>query len=474
MVMFNIIASKVQKRKESMMLFSFYDKRINRLETPEGVLTLSSLFFPFFIEMVLINMIGTVNTLALSRYSDNAVAAVGAASQLMGMIFTFYGVVSSGASIVISQNLGAKNKEKAANAAVVSVLFSATLSILLGTLLSLFAPSILAAMQLKDDLLAQAITYFRICIFFSFFQAINSAFSGILRSYGRPKVAVKVSIFMNIINAVLNYIIVFRPFETPLAGVKGIAISAVISQASGLILMTILFFRASLNIHFSKNIFLHLDIISKILKIGVPGGLTTLSYSLSQVVSTSIIATLGATAVTSKIYLENIFFYVYVVGLALGQSTSILISRLAGAREFDHAYRLNKQNLKITVCCNIILSFCIYLLGGYIIQIFTSNPEIIRIAKGIMLIDLFVEIGRGFNHIEGGSLRGAGDVVVPMVISVTSCWTMSILFSYVLGVKLGLGLYGCWIAFAMDELFRGTFFYLRWRSRKWTTKSVVN
>jgi Na+-driven multidrug efflux pump len=95
-------------------------------------------------------------------------------------------------------------------------------------------------------------------------------------------------------------------------------------------------------------------------------------------------------------------------------------------------------------------------------------------AKGIMLIDIFVEIGRGFNHIEGNSLRGAGDVVFPMMISVTSCWIMSILFSYILGIKFGLGLYGCWIAFAMDEIFRGTFFFLRWRSQKWTTKSVAN
>lgn len=93
-----------------MSLFS-YDKSLNKMETPGGVITLTSLFLPFFIEMILTNSMGTINTLALSRYSDRSVAAVGAAAQLMSMIFTFYGVVSAGASIVISQNLGAgKNK----------------------------------------------------------------------------------------------------------------------------------------------------------------------------------------------------------------------------------------------------------------------------------------------------------------------------------------------------------------------------
>ena len=455
------------------MKYFTFNKNLNRIETPEGVLTLSSLFFPFFIEMILANMMGTVNTVALSHYSDNAVAAVGAASQLMGMIFTLYGVVSTGAAIVISQNLGARCKEKAADAAVISVLFSGTFSIILGTLLAIFAHPILSILQLPEELLTQADTYFRICISFSFFQALNSAFSGILRSYGRPRTAVKVSLFMNIVNAILNIIVVFRPFETPLSGVKGIAITCVISQALGLLLMILLFLHASLGIRIRKNSFKQLDIISKILHIGIPGGISNVSYSLSQVVSTAIIATLGATEVSAKIYLGNIFFYVYVLGLALGQATAIMISRLTGAHEFDRAYELNKQNLKITICCNILFSFCIYLFGGHLIQIFTDNEEIISIAKQIMLIDLFVEIGRGFNHIEDSSLKGTGDVIFPMLISITSCWIMSILFSYILGIKLGLGLKGCWIAFAMDELFRGTLFYLRWRSRKWTTKSLV-
>lgn len=456
------------------MKFFKFDRSLNRLETPDGVLTLSTLFFPFFIELVLINLMGTVNTVALSRYSGDAVAGVGAATQLMQMFYMFYNVISSGAAIVISQNLGAGNKENAANAAVVSLLFSTTLSFILGILLALLAQPILMTMQLEAELLTYAVTYFRICISFSFLQAIISAFSAILRSYGRPRVAVKVTLLMNVVNVILNYIVIFRPFETPLNGVSGIAISAVISRAIGLIVMIVLFLQFSIGIHFSKDALKHLDIILKVLKIGVPGGITSLSYSLSQVVSTGIIATVGATAVTTKIYLDNIFFYVFVLGLALGQASSIMISRLVGAREFEHAYRLNKQNLKITILCNIIFSFIIYQLGDYIIRIFTSDPEIIQMAKGIMLIDIMVEIGRGFNHIEGNSLRGAGDVVYPMIISLSSCWIMSILFSYILGVRFELGLLGCWIAFAMDETFRATSFFLRWRSRKWTTKSVVD
>lgn len=455
------------------MTLHFFNKSINRIDTSEGTITMHSLFIPYFIEMLLMNLIGTINTIFLSSFSDQSVAAVGAASQLIGMILTFYGVVSSGASIVISQNLGAGNRDLASDTAIISVIFSGTISFIIGMGLSFFAYPILSMMNLEDAVLRQAVDYFKICISFSFIQAVTSALSAVLRSYGLPKVAVKVSILVNMINALFCYIVVFRPFETPFHGPQGIAIGSVISQCIGLSVMIILFLRSSLGIQLSKNILKLMPIILKTLRVGIPGGITSLSYSLSQVVSTAIIATIGTTAITTKIYLENIFFYVYVLGLALGLSTSIMIGRLVGAQKYEHAYQLNKQNLKITLLCNFLLSLTIFLFGGYIIRIFTDNPEIIRMARIIMLIDLFVEIGRGFNHIEANSLRGAGDVFVPMIISVTSCWTISILFSYLFGIKLGFGLYGCWIAFAMDELFRGIIYFLRWYSRRWTKMNIL-
>jgi putative MATE family efflux protein len=423
--------------------------------------------------MVLTNSMGTINTLALSRYSDNSVASVGAAAQLLLMIFTFYGVVSAGASIVISQNLGAGKIKTAVDASIISIFFSASMSILLGGILSLNARPILTLMNLKDHLLEDAVTYFRICVSFSFFQAIFTSLSSVFRSYGKPRTAVKISLLMSFTNAVLNSIIVFRPFPFPLQGVWGIAISSVLSQAMGMCLLLYFFKKASFGIHLEKGTLKHLSLVGKIFSIGIPGGISNLSYSLSQVISTSIVATLGATAVSTKIYLDNIFFYVGVLGLALGQATSIMISRLSGAHMFEQAFKLNRQNLKITIFCNVTLSFLIFIFGKHLIGIFTDNPEIIKIARTIMIIDLFVEIGRGFNHIENNSLRGSGDVFYPMLISITSCWIMSISFSYILGIKLGFGLMGCWIAFAMDELFRGMLFYRRWRSGKWKGKVLI-
>ena len=272
--------------------------------------------------------------------------------------------------------------------------------------------------------------------------------------------------------AICDYIVIFRPFETPLSGVKGIAICYAFCEFLAMATMIILLIKIPLGLELQKKNLSTLKNIGKILSVGVPSGISSVSYSLSQVVSTAIMAILGMASISAKIYVSNIVFYVYVFGMTLGISTSLLIGWLAGAGKYEQAYRLNIQNLKITITTNILLSGVIYLLAEPLLGLFTKDPAIIAMGKSIMLIDIFVEIGRGFNHVEENSLRGAGDVMYPMVISIASCWIMSILFSYILGIKLGLGLMGCWIAFAMDEAFRGFLYFLRWRSRKWTTKTI--
>ncbi len=457
-----------------MSKFFSYDKSLSTVETPQGTLSLSKIFFPLLIEMLLLNTMGTINTLMLSHYSDDAVAAVGAATQLLGMILTFYTVISTGASIVINHNLGAGNQKSASDAAFASIVSCGIISLIMGTCLSMAARPILGLMHLEPHVLDYAVTYFQIAMQFSFFQAITSSISGIFRSYGKPKVSVTVSISMNAFVALLDYLIIFRPIELPLKGVSGIAIAYVLSEAFGLIMILCFLWKIPLGLGFHNKNWKTLTVVRDILRVGIPGGISSISYNLSQVVSTSIIAILGTAAISTKIYVSNIVFYVYVFGMTLGISASLLIGWMVGAGKYEQAYRLNLQSLKITISANITLSILIFLLAEPLLSCFTSDPAIISMGKTLMFIDIFVEIGRGFNHIEENSLRGAGDVIYPMIVSLISCWTMSILFSYLLGIRFSLGLAGCWIAFGMDEFFRGIAYFLRWHSRKWTTKTVTH
>lgn len=454
------------------MLFS-YDKTLGTVETSQGTMTLTKVFIPFFLEMFLMNFMQTVNTFMLSYFSDNAVAAVGAAGQFSSMIYTFYSVIGTGVSIVLCHHLGAGKKEQTSEAVFSALVFGAALSAVISILMSIFARPCMTLLNIKGDVLDDAAKYFSICMQFSFLPALFVIISSIFKSYGFPQISVGISLGMNILNAALNYLVIFQPFPFFLKGVSGIAWCSNISRGVALICIIICLFRLPLQLDFHKMRPKSLLKIKEILRVGLPGGISSLSYNVSQTVTTSVIALVGVSAISTKIYVSNLVFYVYVLGLSLGMSTSLLIGWLCGAKKYDQAYKLNLQNLKVTILLNATLSILLFLFGRPLLSLFTKDPDILKVGCALLFWDIFVEIFRGFNHIEENSLRGAGDVVFPMIVSICSCWAISVLFSYILGVKLGLGLTGCWIAFAMDEAFRGINYFFRWKSKKWMKKTVV-
>ena len=377
-----------------------YDASLGRIATPQGELSLRKLFLPLFLESFLLNLMGTVNTYVLSFHADASVAAVGSANQLIGLSLTLFSVVSAGASVVISQNLGAKEKRAASDAACFTLLFVGGFSLLLGVGLSFCGKALLRMMKLEGAFLEEAAAYFNIIIRYSFFPAMLTAFSAVFKSCGRPKVSVCVTLGMNALNGLLNYLVIFQPFPIPLEGTRGIALCNVACKFLGFLTMGILLLRAKLGLDLNP---LHRHdprMLLRVLRVGIPGGVSNVSYSLSQVLTTSIIVRLGVAAVSTKIYVSNIVFYVYMFGAALGSSAAILIGWLVGAGKTEQAYRLNMQSLRLAVTMNAVLSLCVFFLGGHLLGLFTADAEIIRIGRRLLAADIAVEVFRAVNHVE--------------------------------------------------------------------------
>lgn len=443
-------------------------------ENRQGDFRLAALFLPFLAENILKNSMSTVNVFILGHYSDNAVASVGVASQVINMMVMFFTLISTGATVVISQNLGAKNKRRAADAGMVAIVATSIVGSVLAVLFCINAKWILQALQLEEGLMEDALTYFRIASLSCMTQAPLAAMAAICYSNGRARMSMITMLVMNILNAAGNYLVIFRPFEIPFHGVQGVACMRAASEAAALLLMIIFISKMNLGLDIRRLRPFPTDILKDILKIGIPGGIQSMSYNLSQIVTTAILAVLGAAAISAKIYVQNINIFVFVAGQSLGQATAILIGRYVGAEEWEKAYKLNVRVLKIVLILNGTLGALMVLLRYPLVGLFTESQEILNLAASVILIDFVVEIFRGVNHTEQFSLQAAGDVKFPMALGIISCWCISILFSYILGIRLNMGLYGCWIAFAMDEMFRGCILIKRWRSRKWVGKGVIN
>lgn len=170
-------------------------------------------------------MLGAVDTFMLSRHSDNSVAAVGVVNQLMNLIFLLFEVISLGTSILCSQYIGAGRRDKVIQVVGISLIFNLISGLLLSLGLYFFAEDLLLMMGLRPDLMSEGLPYMRIVGGFAFLQALSLTLSAALRSADKAKYPMYVSIVVNILNIIGNYMLIFGKFGMPALGTQGAAIS---------------------------------------------------------------------------------------------------------------------------------------------------------------------------------------------------------------------------------------------------------
>ena len=199
----------------------------------------------------------------------------------------------------------------------------------------------------------------------------------------------------------------------------------------------------------------------------------TLSYTMAQAFTTGFAASLGETVVNAKVYISNIVLYTSCISLAMGSATGILVGRFRGKGCIDSIHQLFKQNLKICVLCNLVLSGFVVVCYRQLIGLFTEDAVIIGLALPVMLVDILIEASRGVNHVAENALNANGDVRATLIISVISTWTFSVFLAYILGIVCKLGLVGMWIGFAADEVLKASAYCLHWKRGKWRETTLL-
>ena len=431
--------------------------------------SLFALTWPIFIEISLYMLMGSADTLMLSQYSDNSVAAVGVSNQLLNLLIVMFSFITTGTTIVIAQLLGASRKQEATQVAYVSLGTNFLISFVISLLMFVLAVPILHMMGLSSELMPDATVFLQIVGLLSFIQALIMTYSAILKSYGFTRDTMYVTIGMNLLNVAGNYLVIFGPFGFPVLGVMGVALSTSFARLIGLTAMILIVrHRIGLRFSFKRMFYIQRTHLKKLLKIGIPSAGEQLSYNGSQMIITLFITFMGTQALAAKVYTQNLMMFIMLFGAAISQGTQILIGRLIGAKEFDAAYRRCMKSLYLAIAISLLSSTALSLSSTHLLTFFTSNSEIIQIASLLLILTIILEPGRSFNMVIINSLRAAGDAKFPVYMAMISMWGIGLPIAYLLGIQLEMGLIGVWISFIVDEWVRGIFMYRRWRSRVWT------
>nr|WP_263323339.1 MATE family efflux transporter [Neobacillus sp. Marseille-Q6967] len=441
---------------------------MEKIENKLNEQSLFSISWPLFIEIALHMGVGIFATLMLSHYSDDAAAGVGVANQLLNIFILIFSVTSIGATVLISQNLGAGELKRARQLTRSVFGLNFWFGISVAVLVLIFGKQLLSLFDIHGKVFEYGLIFVKISGISLIFESLALALSAVLRSYGYTKESMIVTVFMNIISLVGYTIATTGILGIPITGVTGVSWAIVAARIYAVgALLYLVYNRLSLKIVISDMIKVKKEDIKGLLAIGIPSAGENLSYQLSQLVITGFVVSLGTASLAARVYILNINMLCFLFTFAIAQGTQLLVARYIGAKQYDRALKRGLQTLKISMIASTLASLVIASGGSFTLKLFTEDPAIIAVGIPVLWAIVFVEPGRAMNIVLMNALKSAGDVRFPVVIGIISMWGIAVSLSYLLGIHFEMGLLGVWLASGADEWLRGCFALRRWLMKPW-------
>jgi putative MATE family efflux protein len=430
--------------------------------------TLLSIAWPIFVEQSLRILIGTVDTFMVSHVSDGAVAALGVSHRLIMLALICFNFIGIGTSVVITHHLGAGDKKGAEGIASTALGVNLWMGLIASIVIWLFNAPLLRLMQLPESLMVYALPFMSLMGGTLFLEAINTAIGAILRAHGNTRDVMFVTVGQNILNIVGNSLVLFGFFGLPKFGVEGVACSSAFSRVvATTALLILLHRRLGLKLHLHSLWRIPMDRLRRILHIGLPAAGEHVFYWLAFLTITGFIGSMGEQSLSIMAYSQTVQSLVILFSLSLGLGTEIVVGRLIGAGDFEGAYRQLLDSLKLCLLLAAGGMLIIALIAPHLIGLFSHDPKVIEGGALLLRISFFLEIGRVFNIVVINSLRATGDARFPVQIGAVLMWLLWVPNCWFLGLHLGWGLVGIWIAMTCDEWLRGVIMYRRWVKKKW-------
>ena len=429
---------------------------------------------PMFLELFLTTMVNNVDTLMLSHYDEYAVGAVGNANTIMFMMNILFNVIATATSVVVAQYLGAKRYDKMNKIYTLAVLVNLVVGVVLSGAFCAANPLIMRFLHVSDQMRPYSMTYIYIVGGGGFLMAVFMVMLQILRCNGYPKIGMYVTLAMNVINIGGNYLFLYGPLAPLNMGVAGVAISTVASRTIAIIAVFAFFFAKKIGK--ISPVYLKpfpTKLLGKMIKIGLPTAGENLTYNLYQTTLLSFVNAMGNDSVNARSYCITLIAFAMIFSNACAMSTQIITGHLVGAGKEDAAYKRVFKTLKTSMPITIALASINALLCRFTLQLFTENPNIIALGQMIMIVDIFVEIGRCLNMTFVCSLKAAGAYIFPLLMGLMCNWGLGLTTGYLLGVVCGIGVAGIFAGTATDECIRGLIVMYYWYKKKWYGKAVV-
>ena len=429
---------------------------------------LFSITWPLLAELMLGMLVGLAGLWMASRISDDAAGAFALVNHLQAAFFILFRVVSMGVSVVITQNLGAGNRRAADDTARASLAATSWLGWLTAALVLVSAPLLLQWMNAPSSVLPLAIPFLMMAAAALALDAYNASMAAVMRAHLHGRDTLYNMLAMHALHLLLCIPLMRGIGPLPPLGLVGFALAMTISRAFGLAYHLWLWrLRLGVVPVWRDWWRLRWQRLAPVLHIGLPGAGEAVAYRIALMVSIAMVARMGATELATHSYTMQVMYFILLFGLAIGFASEILVGHLVGAGQLHEAHRLVRKSLKLGLMVSTGIALLAALTAPWYLRFFTSDPRIIETATLLLWLTVLLEPGRTFNLVVINALRATGDARFPVVAGVLSMVFVLAGGSWWLGVHLGYGLAGVWIAYAADEWLRGLTMAARWYRHGW-------
>lgn len=429
---------------------------------------LAALILPLIVEQFLAVLVGMADSVMVASVGEAAVSGVSLVDNIMVLFTNLFAALATGGAVIAGQYLGQKNGKLASRAATQLIWFTTILAVVIMAVIYCGKWFVLHVVfgQIDADVMGHADTYLMIVTASIPFIALYNAGAAIFRAMGNSKVSMQVAMIMNAVNVAGNAILIYG-FRR---GTEGVAIPTLVSRITAAVLILFMLSRRENVIRIEKTFRFRPDwtMVKRILGIGIPNGLENSMFQLGKIIVLSLVSTFGTYAIAANAVCNAVANFQVLPGMAINLAVTAVIARCVGVGDHEQAEHFTKKLIRLVYLCMWIVNLIVLCVMPLVLWAYNLSDITAQTARSVLYFhSVSACLIWPVSFTVPSALRAAGDAKVTMVISLASMWIFRIIFSYLLGGWLGLGVLGVWIAMVIDWCVRAVCMTLRYKTGRW-------
>ncbi len=431
---------------------------------------------PMLIGNIAQQLYNTVDSIVVGKYiGDNALSAVGSSGPILNMLLVLFIGISTGAGVMVSQYFGSRSRDSLSHTIGSAITVTAISCIGLIALATPFIRPVLELLNTPESIIGDCTAYLTISLVGIAGMAYYNILSGVIRGLGDSFSALVYLLVATAINIVLDVYFVASLHM----GVGGVALATVIAQITSATLCLIKLSKMREYFDFGKKYLIPQKMyVLRIIKLGLPSGLTQAIFSSAMIIVQSLTNQFGELFIAANVVIMRVDGFAMMPNFSFGMAMTTYAGQNVGAGKYDRVIKGAKQGTLIAVMCSAVITGIILLFGKNLMWVFTDTAELVNMSYRLMKILAVGYIAMAVTQSLSGVMRGAGDTMTPMWISLATTVLLRVPVAYGISyltrtAELPYGRCECiQISLLVSWLMGAVLTAIFYAAGKWKTKAI--